>query len=986
MSFPLPSSASRRSEVTAASIQSAFRDVTNQYLSANKENIPPAGLSYGTSAGGSKGCGLASSNRSVFADADRTCYGTPVQTELVVDSKRSEDDNDEGDAGLVLRDDAHTVRPAATDSQPLLSPTTTAALAAATPNARRPFDSGAARSVTPSCDARTPGHNAAPPSYTSTLNPTVTTTAAKLVQQRHRSLGGVPNNLAGGSPFYVQGKAAPSFAVEASTSVSGQSSLHCTPSGARRSAGAAAAAAAAAARALSETPTRLDDISFYLNNSFESGSESPMHDGGVQGGNGGATRTPHRSFDLQQAVEEMLRGCLDSSPPAKRSESTGVSPAGSRKRQQEREGTAAAPPFNAFAALDAIFAAPSLSKCAAAAPAMNWEDRTPERVVRQHGVFAESDDEGSGTSPYSDAATRELPATGVRRDPLVYFSTAAAPGGSAVSYDAVSLDGNPYRAVAKLEPPRTADEEEENAFGTLPMPSTAVSQRHTAALEFHNDGSHSGPDMLAMLAAAVQQQQQQQQQTPRSAQGSVEMDSQTFSDRDTEAAAAAHPALPPPSYEDGHQLPSGRYPRRDDPSAAPLSTAAAANGAPHALQPTRRSHHLPQVKAAAGSLIAVSGRRVPVDKLHLLSLSSGEEAAPSSVSPTVAGGARQAGRTPAQSPPTQQQHHVEGPSMRRVPKPNVVTVTRAPAFAGSARSASGVHAQGGGLSSTALPTSSSYTSLSEAGSHRSANVTTTRVVVAGPSARRVPPAATHAVGAAVHSRQNSAAFPVDGSGVRRSCEQDVVAVLQFSKGQTMRFLTNLSADALEAARAALAVDIANAGSGKVEWAAAASLRLARSPLDAVEVGKAYLAHVYGEQSPYDSVAYEDVGVCVRLYTPSSSPPSASGEQAHRDHINGVLLREVDVVGVEVDRKQHEQALQQQTAAYIECERQFKFSSLPFQLESIYFTFDGSVCVVFYRVVGADVPALAASHRFSNTSRVVRELQFHLNCRVFLKQC
>ncbi|KPA83159.1 hypothetical protein ABB37_02854 [Leptomonas pyrrhocoris] len=1011
--------ASPTAEVNAAATPSAFRDVTNSYLNANKENIPPAGVSLGRFGGNGKGnerrC-VAPAAGSTVGNVDLACCGTPVLADLKVEDPMNTDAPAVADcaayesSNVVCDDPGNALPTAAPSRSPLKSLTRaiTAGLTAVTPNTHKRADAAAACAATPSIIsdssllsvARTPGHNVLPSAnHTSGVNPVATTsTATKLMQQRSRSQC---------SPLYTQGKTGSAFSptadvaagVSGATQVSPQSSLHCTPSGARRS-----VAAAMAARALSETPTRMDDISFYLNNSFESGSETPTHDGAA--GSYDPVRTPHRTFDLQQAVEEMLRGCFDTSTPARRSDSNGVSPHGSRKRQQHLLDTTTAAaahgaPFNSYAVLESLFAAPAPSKTANTADvwgqglAMTAES-TPERFAAPHGVFAESDndDNDGGTSPYSDLAPREVPAVGVRRDPMVYFSTSAVSSAADAYVESTSAQAPRLLASAMEEamrPNSGGGGDDEGYHHPLPHCGNAPGRR-SGGIEFHNDGLTNGTDMLAMLAAAVQQ------QSPRSAGDEyAEEESPTFSDRDGEtvasAAAAGDVPPPPPSYDDVQQ--QSRYPRRNG------ATSAAPVGTSHVPQPTRRSHHLPQVKAAAGSLIAVSGRRVPVDKLHLLSLSSGDESATAPAIPSMAGaggpryasrGGGGAARSQVQSPPMQH-HHVEGPSMRRVPKANVVTVTRAPASAGLGRSVNGTVLNGRGAgsprcvsASASLPSSSLHTSIADVFAART--TATTRVVVPGPSARRIPPAGHP--GASLQSRQNGAAAIIDGSGVRQSSETDVVAVLQFSKGQTMRFLANLSSSALVAAQAALTRDFeksngssSSSSNGELDGAAMASTTLARAPLSLVEVGKSYLAHVYGDESPYENVPFEDVGVCVRLYPSSSSTPA---DQACREHMNGVLLREVDVFGCAVDRQQHEQALQQQTAAYIECERQFKFSSLPFQLESIYFTFDGSICVVFYRVVVADTAAAATTQRFTNTSRVVRELQFHLSCRVFLKQC
>ncbi|CAG9578333.1 conserved hypothetical protein [Leishmania major strain Friedlin] len=766
-----------------------------------------------------------------------------------------------------------------------------------------------------------------------------------------------------------------------------QSSLLCTPNGACRSA-AVAAAAASGTRSRLDTPTRLDEIPLFFNNSFESGFESPPGDAAAGGGYSATQMTPYRTYDLQMAVEEVLRSCLDSFTPAKCSDTSGATPHGSRRRAQ-------AAPFNAYAALESLLPPSAMGSAGQDgsevwAPAMMgaaMPGSTPERVTAPQGAFAESDDEGALTTPQSDRASCGMPYAGVRRDPMAYLSTAAVMAadssegrcgvthhgeGGVESIGSLSAGCGACGGATESLPPHSSDAR--------------------SGLEFNCRNGHcGGPDMLAMLAAAVQQQHPQhphsyphtetRPQSARSTTGSMELDSRAFSERDVAAAAEQQSTSPPPSYEVAacHQKPPhhGSYAHPD------LSSAPSCAAATHAQPPTRRGHHLPHVKAAAGSLIAVGGRRVPVDKLHLLSI--GDEpslSAPSSMAgqAVTAASSRGGSKARSQQSSSSAPYHVEGPSMRRVPKANLVTVTHAAAAGlveAGAPAPPGRHASAPVHErDAALPTSSSSATLSEAAPARAA--------AAGPSARRVPPAMAtqqrHSSGSIVPAvvALNSA---VDREGVQQSSEADVVAVLQFPKGQTMRFLTNLSSAALATAKDAVARDLTN--SKRSTGGTATSVLASRSLLRCVEVGKTYLAHVYAEGSPHEGVSYEDAGVCVQLITPSSSLYAAL-----LGCVNGVLLRKVDVLVNDEDRKQHERLLLQQTTAYIECERHFKFSGLPFQLESIYCTFDGSVCVVFYRLLPvADGSASSfASHRHPSTSRMVRELKFHLNCRVFLKRC
>ncbi|CBZ36164.1 hypothetical protein, conserved [Leishmania donovani] len=1032
---------------TAAAIQTAFRDVTNNYLNANKENIHPChlGRSHGSASlggdsgniGGGGGCSASSPN--VWSGSrepllrDNGFCGTPLQSDFARTGSESVSDavecvTDKPSFGAAL-----FAAPPDT-----LSPSGPAVEAAAahgeltpmTPKARA-LSGCAATAGNPSEDSsllgvsRTPGHNAA-------HHPAHSNSSAACRSTQHRQRGfSTPHskdtsaaeatpNEARQRPFRVARAtllASPLYApsnglgAAANTETSGvqddngsgsqlpsQSSLLCTPNRACRSAAVAAAATAAASgtRSRLDTPTLLDEIPLFFNNSFESGFESPTGDAAAGDGYGAAHMTPYHTYDLQMAVEEVLRSCLDSFTPAKCSDASGATPHESRRRAQQRQTAAAqAAPFNAYAALESLLP-PSAMGAAGRdglevwAPAMMgaaMPGSTPARLTAPQGAFAESDDEGALTTPQSDRASCGMPSAGVRRDPLAYFSTAAVTAANS-SEGRCGVTHHGEDGVASVGSLSADCGACGGAAESLPQHSSDA----RSGLEFNcRNGCCGGPDMLSMLAAAVQQQHPQhphpyphketRPQSARSTTGSMELDSRAFSERDVAAAAEKQSTAPPPSYEVAacHQKPPhhGGYAHPD------LSSASSCAAATHAQPPTRRGHHLPHVKAAAGSLIAVGGRRVPVDKLHLLSI--GDEpslSAPSSMAgqAVTAASSRGGPKARSQQSPSSALHHVEGPSMRRVPKANLVTVTH-PAAAGLAEAGASVppgrHASAPVCErDAALPISSSYATLSEAAPARAA--------ATGPSARRVPPAMAtqqrHSSGGAVPGVVTLSSA-VDREGVQQSSEADVVAVLQFPKGQTMRFLTNLSNAALATAKDAIARDLDS--SKRSTGGTATSMLASRPLLRCVEVGKAYLAHVYAEGSPHEGVSYEDVGVCVQLITPSSSLYAAL-----LGCVNGVLLRKVDVLVNDEDRKQHERVLLQQTTAYIECERHFKFSGLPFQLESIYCTFDGSVCIVFYRLLAvADGSASSlASHRHPSTSRMVRELKFHLNCRVFLKRC
>ncbi|CAJ1044986.1 putative PSP1 C-terminal conserved region containing protein [Leishmania shawi] len=754
-----------------------------------------------------------------------------------------------------------------------------------------------------------------------------------------------------------------------------QSSLLCTPNRDSRSA-AAAATVATGTRAPLDTSTCLEEIPLFLN-SFESGSESPTRDAVAVGGYSATQTTPYRTYDLQRAVEEMLRNCLDSFTPAKGSDRNEATPYGSRRGAAQWRQAA---PFNAYAGLESLFSPSTVGAgrrdgSSIWAPAM--PECTPDRLTVLQGAFAESDGEEVLTTPRSDRASCGIPSAGVRRDPMVYFSTAAvAVVDSSESPRGVKHDNEVgVESIGNLSSGR----------GGCGAAAESMSQHSSSArsgFEYNcHDGSSSGPDVLTMLAAAVQQQHPEHHHrntetrppSARSTMGSMGLGSRTILERDVTGTRQQQSMKPPPSYDiTAHH----HKPLHHDSSAHPgYSSASSCTATRYALPPPRPSHRLPHVKAAAGSLIAVGGRRVPVDKLHLLSIGDEPPVGQAAAEASLRGGPKS--RSQQLSSPLR---HVEGPSMRRVPKASLVTVTLA-GTAGQEETAvpvaPGRHASAPANRHDApFPESSASSNVSEAAP--------ARVAVTGPSARRVPPAmatqrrCSSGGAAAGVASLNSA---LDGEGVRKSSELDVVAVLQFPKGQTMRFLTNLSPTALETAKSAVTRD--RARSKRFTAGTATSVLASKTLLRSVEVGKTYLAHVYTQGSPHKGVSYEDVGVCVQLIT-STSPLYT----AQLGCVDGILLRKVDVFMHDEDRRQHERVLQQQTTAYIECERQFKFSNLPFQLESIYFTFDGSVCIIFYRVVGvANWPSsTCALYCHPNTSRVIRELQFHLNCRVFLKQC
>ncbi|KAG5498649.1 hypothetical protein JKF63_02935 [Porcisia hertigi] len=1032
---------------TAATIQTAFRDVTNSYLNANKENIPPAYLGSGSSSGaaflddyrrdGGNGdshvCSTHVRSRGRGSQLrDTGLCGTPVQRDqtragsesisCTVDSVANEPGFGASylaePVGTLSRSDHGTGAAAAQSAlSPMMTPRGWASGGCGVTTESNGDDSSL--SV-----LRTPGHNSAHPSAYGNGS-----TACKLIQQRQCALNAPrstdaftvaatpnqtrqrlfrvakaaslispphePSSNAGTTPSArmtgVQGDNV------SNTQLRSQSALLCTPNGDRLSAVTAAVTAAAlGTRASLDTPTRMEDIPLFFNNSFESGSESMTGEAPAGAGYGASQLTPYRTYDLQVAVEEMLRNCLDGFTPAKNSDASVGTPHGCpRPPPPPQTAATRTASLDAPVTLEPLFPSPT-TDLAGRAGLPVWPHAmmgasmpgcTPERLTAPQGAFAENDEEDASSTPQSDRTLRRVPFGGVRRDPMVYFSTTpgAASGNSGNRSGVTHHDDAGGEFTDKLSA----------GFGAGGVPGESPPSSYSSdacsgfGLRCCNE-SCSQLDMLTMLAAAVQQQRPQnldhnsatRPQSTCSTMESVELRSRTFSECN-DATAAQQQSMPPPppppspSYPIAVRHSVSPHPRVD--AHSDFSSASTDPVAPQRLPSTRRSrHHISQVKAAAGSLIAVGGRRVPVDKLHLLSI--GNEP-PVSVPAPVTGKAAAAsssrgGQTGRALPQSAALNHVERPSMRRVPNPSSVTVTRTLSAAleeaevpvpPPARNASAATHR-----FEAKP-SPSYASVLESEA--------ARVAVAGPSARRVPPAMTallrYGGGGAV-----AALRPVvDGEGVQQSSEADVVAVLQFSKGQRMCFLANLSAAALAQARSTITRH--RTRSKLSTTATAHSLLASRALLTNVEVGKTYLAHVYAEGSPHEGVSYEDSGVCVQLITRTSSH-----YVSHIGSVNGILLRVVDFSMHDEDRRQHERVLLQQTTAYIECERHLKFSGLPLKLESIYFTFDGNVCVVFYRVLTLDGKDVSQSsftpHRHPSISRLVRELQLHLNCRVFLK--
>ncbi|CCW68038.1 unnamed protein product [Phytomonas sp. Hart1] len=95
-------------------------------------------------------------------------------------------------------------------------------------------------------------------------------------------------------------------------------------------------------------------------------------------------------------------------------------------------------------------------------------------------------------------------------------------------------------------------------------------------------------------------------------------------------------------------------------------------------------------------------------------------------------------------------------------------------------------------------------------------------------------------------------------------------------------------------------------------------------------------------------------------------------------LDGVILRSLNTVSSLKDTDQQLRTLQMQSWAQAECERQFRFLNMPFELKMIHISFDDKICVVYYQI-----NPKADTSSEPNISRLLRVLQYHLSCKVHL---
>nr|CAB46088.2 ESAG8 associated protein [Trypanosoma brucei brucei] len=154
-------------------------------------------------------------------------------------------------------------------------------------------------------------------------------------------------------------------------------------------------------------------------------------------------------------------------------------------------------------------------------------------------------------------------------------------------------------------------------------------------------------------------------------------------------------------------------------------------------------------------------------------------------------------------------------------------------------------------------------------------------------------------------------------------------------------------------------------------------------------GKRYLVAVRASRSPYDNVAYKDAGLCSYVLRHPADGSGANGTSAaanititkssgdvERGIFDGSIIRCMDTPG---DAVQLQLLAVEREAAIVECRKHFKFLNLPFELVDVHYTFDRTICVVYYNIHRQE-----GTSGHPNVSRLVRTLQFRLKCKVHLK--
>ncbi|RNF01357.1 putative ESAG8-associated protein [Trypanosoma rangeli] len=165
----------------------------------------------------------------------------------------------------------------------------------------------------------------------------------------------------------------------------------------------------------------------------------------------------------------------------------------------------------------------------------------------------------------------------------------------------------------------------------------------------------------------------------------------------------------------------------------------------------------------------------------------------------------------------------------------------------------------------------------------------------------------------------------------------------------------------------------------LEFARGVVMRFKVDPSQPLPVmGRRYLAAIKSSRSPYDNVAYEDAGVCVYLQRHHSDGNLTTGA-VHKSALHdGIILREVNE-NIATDAERLHELRTACNIATIECCKQFRFLNLPFELVDVCYTFDRSICIVYYTIQ----PQEGTSSQ-PNISRLLRMLQFTLRTKVFLK--
>eukprot|EP00796_Vickermania_ingenoplastis_P005888 gene5888-4205_t len=346
---------------------------------------------------------------------------------------------------------------------------------------------------------------------------------------------------------------------------------------------------------------------------------------------------------------------------------------------------------------------------------------------------------------------------------------------------------------------------------------------------------------------------------------------------------------------------------------SPLSSlSSVSQGLPPPPTANRSSYHA-KLKAAAGSLIAVGGRRVPVDKLHHLLNNS----------PTEEGEDGEGGEENDMPP--------QGPSSRRAPGKTVriVKVSASPSnnsYAGSSASREGsafrpslsTHRESS-TTATSMPSSHSGSAMKGGSGSALPPPPTYLKHTFGPSARPGQSQSPSQRGAgssyAEESSPSAVSSPQDsGSDMHHT---GPIVVLRFTRGEVMNFRVSRGP--------------MGPGQQQQQQQKSAPLRC--------EVGKSYLAYIRGVCNPYGSFGYCDVGCCIQVVAPSKI--------SHQDaNIHGSVMRRVDTAlnpeeGVHQSELRHAEA-----TVFQETLNRIQLLNLPVQLECVHITHDKKICVLY----------------------------------------